>query len=176
MAERNGISEQTVWEWRSRDSVYDRSHTAHRLQTTPTLAPEVAAVTLRKSLLLSLDGILSVGREILNPNVMRSKAGPMFVPAWRGKPACAEASPATAYTGSGTRRVDDNCQGAHQASHPKHIGSSPMASGKEFTDRLFSLRRQAPPAITISNASAAILASSNYPASRESGPGTTHMS
>jgi transposase-like protein len=40
VAERFGISEETVWKWRKRDSVHDRSHTAHRLQTTPRLAQE----------------------------------------------------------------------------------------------------------------------------------------
>ena len=38
VSERYGISEQTVWKWRKRDSVQDRSHTAHRLQTTLTPA------------------------------------------------------------------------------------------------------------------------------------------
>ena len=31
VAERYGISEQTVWKWRKRDSVHDLSHTQHRL-------------------------------------------------------------------------------------------------------------------------------------------------
>ncbi len=34
VGERYGISEQTVLKWRHRDSVEDRSHTPHRLQTT----------------------------------------------------------------------------------------------------------------------------------------------
>lgn len=38
VAERYGISEQTVWKWRGRDDVHDRSHTPHRLQTTLTPA------------------------------------------------------------------------------------------------------------------------------------------
>ena len=38
VAERYGISEQTVWKWRKRDSVHDRSHTPHRLQTVLTPA------------------------------------------------------------------------------------------------------------------------------------------
>ena len=38
VAERYGISEQTVWKWRSRDDVHDRSHTPHKLQTTLTPA------------------------------------------------------------------------------------------------------------------------------------------
>ncbi len=38
VAERYGISEQTVWKWRKRDSTHDRSHTPHLLQTTLTPA------------------------------------------------------------------------------------------------------------------------------------------
>ncbi|RKH83159.1 helix-turn-helix domain-containing protein, partial [Corallococcus praedator] len=33
LAERFGTTEQTVYEWRHRESVHDRSHTPHRLQT-----------------------------------------------------------------------------------------------------------------------------------------------
>jgi hypothetical protein len=40
LAERYGTTEQTVWKWRKRDSVEDRSHTPHRLQTTLTPAQE----------------------------------------------------------------------------------------------------------------------------------------
>lgn len=72
VAERYGISMQTVWKWRSRDSVHDRSHTPHRLQSTLTPAQEAVAVALRKSLLLPLDDLLSVVREFLNPHVSRS--------------------------------------------------------------------------------------------------------
>ncbi len=72
VAERYGISEQTVWKWRKRDSVHDRSHTAHRLQTTLTPAQEAVAVSLRRTLLLPLDALLCVVREFLNPNVSRS--------------------------------------------------------------------------------------------------------
>ena len=72
VAERYGISEQTVWKWRSRDDVHDRSHTPHRLQTTLTPAQEAVAVALRKALLLPLDDLLAVVREFLNPHVSRS--------------------------------------------------------------------------------------------------------
>ena len=72
LAERYGISEQTVWKWRNRDSTEDRSHTPHRLQTTLTPAQEAVAVALRRTLLLPLDDLLSVVREFLNPNVSRS--------------------------------------------------------------------------------------------------------
>lgn len=72
VAERYGISEQTVWKWRRRGSVHDRSHTPHWLQTTLTPAQKAVAVALRKSLLLPLDDLLSVVREFLTPNVSRS--------------------------------------------------------------------------------------------------------
>jgi transposase-like protein len=71
VAERYGISEQTVWKWRKRDSVQDRSHTAHRLQTTLTRAQEAVTVALRKTLLVSLDDLLAVVGEFLNPDVSR---------------------------------------------------------------------------------------------------------
>ena len=76
VAERYGISEQTVWKWRSRDDVQDRSHTPHKLQTTLTPAQEAVAVALRKALLLPLDDLLAVVREFLNPDVSRS---PKFI-------------------------------------------------------------------------------------------------
>jgi hypothetical protein len=34
LADRHGTTKQTVWKWRKRDTVEDRSHTPHRLQTT----------------------------------------------------------------------------------------------------------------------------------------------
>jgi hypothetical protein len=60
LVERDGISEQAVWKWRKRDSVHDRSHAAHRLQTKLTPVQEAVAVSLRKTLLLPLDDLLSV--------------------------------------------------------------------------------------------------------------------
>ncbi len=50
----------------------NRSHTPHRLQTTLTPAQEAVAVALRKTLLVSLDDLLAVVREFLNPNASRS--------------------------------------------------------------------------------------------------------
>ncbi len=72
LAERYGTTEQTVLKWRGRDSVHDRSHTPHRLQTVMTPAQEAVAVELRKTLLVPLDDLLSVVREFLNPAVSRS--------------------------------------------------------------------------------------------------------
>ena len=73
LAERYGTSEQTIWKWRKRDSVHDRSHTPHRLQTTLTPAQETVVVELRKILLLPLDDLLAVVHEFLNPNVSQDE-------------------------------------------------------------------------------------------------------
>jgi len=51
LADRFGVTPQTIYKWRKRDTVEDRSHTPHRLQTTLTPAQEAVAVALRKTLL-----------------------------------------------------------------------------------------------------------------------------
>ena len=72
LAERFGTTEQTIYKWKHRDTVHDRSHTPHQLQTTLTPAQEAVAVVLRKTLLVSIDDLLAVVREFLNPEVSRS--------------------------------------------------------------------------------------------------------
>jgi transposase-like protein len=72
LAQRFGNTEQTVWKWRKRHSVNDRSHTAHHLQTTLTSAQEDVAVFLCKTLPVSLNDLLAMVREFLNPEVSRS--------------------------------------------------------------------------------------------------------
>lgn len=72
LAARYNVSVDTIHKWQNRDSVADRSHTAHRLQTTLTPAQERIAVELRKLLKLGLDDLLLVIREFLNPAVSRS--------------------------------------------------------------------------------------------------------
>ena len=54
--ERFGTTEQTICKWKHPDTVHERSHTAHRLQTTLSPAQEAVAVV----------------REFLNPEVSRS--------------------------------------------------------------------------------------------------------
>jgi DNA-binding transcriptional regulator YiaG len=71
LAERFGTTEQTVSKWKHGDSVEDRSDTPHRLQTTLMPAQDAVAVALRKTLLVSLDDLLAVVREFLNPNDSR---------------------------------------------------------------------------------------------------------
>ncbi|THU04163.1 transposase family protein, partial [Lampropedia puyangensis] len=75
LAKRHNVTEMTVRKWRGRDTFEDRSHTAHRLQTTMNTAQEAIAVHLRKSLLLSLDDLLAVMREFVCPDVSRSGLG-----------------------------------------------------------------------------------------------------
>jgi len=72
LARRFGVTPPTIYKWRSRDSVNDRSHTAHRLQTTLTPEQEAIVVQLRKTLLLPLDDLLAVTREFLCKEVSRS--------------------------------------------------------------------------------------------------------
>jgi len=72
LAKRYGISPMTVLKWKRRTDFEDRPHTAHRLPTTLTPAQEAIAVHLRKTLLLSLDDLLCVMREFVNPDVSRS--------------------------------------------------------------------------------------------------------
>lgn len=72
LARRFNVTEATVRKWRSRDTAHDRSHTAHRLQTTLSPAQEAIAVELRRTLLLPLDDLLVVVREFLNSGVSRS--------------------------------------------------------------------------------------------------------
>jgi transposase InsO family protein len=72
LARRFGVSVETVARWKHRDSVEDRSHTAHRLQTRLTPGQEAIVVYLRRTLLLSLDDLLAVTREFLCAEVSRS--------------------------------------------------------------------------------------------------------
>ena len=72
LACRYGVTEATIYKWKSRESVQDRSHMAHRLQTTLTPAQETIVVHLRQTLLLPLDDLLAVTREFLCKDVSRS--------------------------------------------------------------------------------------------------------
>ena len=73
LAERFGTTEQTIYKWKHRSSVHDRSHTPHHLQTTLTPAQEAVAVVLRKSLLVSIDDLLAlaIGLEPMAPPMAR---------------------------------------------------------------------------------------------------------
>ena len=75
LAERFGTTEQTVYKWRHRDSVHDRSHTPHQLQTTltPAQVAVAVAVALRRALLASIDDLqaLAIGLEPMAPPMAR---------------------------------------------------------------------------------------------------------
>jgi transposase InsO family protein len=72
LAERFGVSRDTIRKWRHRESVEDASHTAHRLQTTLNAAQEELVVYLRTQLRLPLDDLLAVVREFIEPAMSRS--------------------------------------------------------------------------------------------------------
>lgn len=71
LARRYNVTEATIRKWQSRDSFEDRSHTAHRLQTTLNEAQETVVVTLRRKLLLPLDDLLAVVHEFIHPELSR---------------------------------------------------------------------------------------------------------
>ena len=72
LAERYGLSRQTVLKWRRRCSTEDASHRPHRLHTRLTSAQEAVVVELRKTLLLPLDDLLAVTHEFISTTVSRS--------------------------------------------------------------------------------------------------------
>ena len=72
LAQRYGVTLDTICRWQGRTSFEDRSHTAHQLATTLTSAQEFVVVEPRRMLLLPLDDLLAVTRGFLNPAVSRS--------------------------------------------------------------------------------------------------------
>ncbi len=66
------ISEATVRKWKQRETTEDAPHVARHLQTTMTPVQEYVVVELRKSLLLSLDELLQITQNFINPEVSRS--------------------------------------------------------------------------------------------------------
>ena len=69
VAEWFGTTEQKVQKRKHRDGLYDLSHTQHRLQNTLAEAQETVEVAPRQTRLVSLDDLLAVVREFLNPKV-----------------------------------------------------------------------------------------------------------
>ena len=66
------ISESTVRKWRRRESKSDASHVPKQLNTTLSEAQEYVVVELRTRLLLSLDELLAVCKQFINPHVSRA--------------------------------------------------------------------------------------------------------
>jgi transposase InsO family protein len=67
-----GVAESTIRRWRGRQTVTDRSHTPHRLQTRIDAPGEALLLELRRSLGLSLDDLLEVLRRGYDPQLSRS--------------------------------------------------------------------------------------------------------
>ena len=72
LAEKYGISRDTVRKWKQRDTVEDFSHRPHDLHATLTASEEAIVAELRKTLLLPLDDLLVVVREFIRPDMSRS--------------------------------------------------------------------------------------------------------
>jgi len=72
LAKRYNISLATARKWKQRDDQQDRSHCPKKLSTTLTPAQEILVVELRKLLLLSLDDLLAITHEFINPAASRS--------------------------------------------------------------------------------------------------------
>ena len=72
LARRYNLSRMTVRKWRNRPDSADRPHTPHRLQTTLSPAQEAVVVALREALLLPLDDLVAVTRELIHPGATRS--------------------------------------------------------------------------------------------------------
>lgn len=76
LARKYGVSDSTIRRWRFRTDVYDRSHTRHNLLATLTPYQEEVLIAAREFLRLSLDDLLVVAREFLQPifHVLHSHA------------------------------------------------------------------------------------------------------
>ena len=72
LARQYGLALDTVRKWRRRDSVEDLSHTPHRLQKTLNDGQEALVVYLRTEFRLSLDDLLAVIHEFIEPSMSRS--------------------------------------------------------------------------------------------------------
>lgn len=72
LAKHHGFSLRTVRRWRNRESVEDRSHTAHRLQKILSDGQDALVICLRTHLSLPLDDRLAVVREFIERAVSHS--------------------------------------------------------------------------------------------------------
>ena len=62
----------TVYKWKKREDVEDKSHRPKEMHTTMSEEEEWITVELRKTLLLPLDDLLVVVQRLINPKVSRS--------------------------------------------------------------------------------------------------------
>ena len=72
LARKYNVTNVTASKWKHRDTVEDKSHRPHKLQTTLSPAEEEVVVQLRTSLLLPLDDLVVVTKRFINSNASRS--------------------------------------------------------------------------------------------------------
>ena len=72
LSEKLGVTKDTIYKWRKRDGVMDRSHKRHNLLSSLTSTDEEIVVELRNKVDLSLDDIVEVMQRCLNSNLTRS--------------------------------------------------------------------------------------------------------
>jgi transposase len=72
LASELGVSETTIYRWRGRTTVTDRSHTPKRLATKLTPTEEALICDLRTRLQLPLDDVTEVMRRCINAEISRS--------------------------------------------------------------------------------------------------------
>ena len=65
------ITRATATKWLKRDDVQDRSHRTHTLHTTLSATQEAIVLPLRQSLYLTLNDLLYITRQYINPDVSR---------------------------------------------------------------------------------------------------------
>ena len=66
------VSRGTIIKWRQRDQFEDRSHRPHQLHTSLSSAQESIVVMIRRLLLLPLDDLLVITRQLVSPTLTRS--------------------------------------------------------------------------------------------------------
>jgi transposase-like protein len=72
LAKKYNITIPTAQKWQERNSVEDRSHRPHTLNTTLSEVHELIVIELRRTFLLALDDLLVVTRTFINPDASRS--------------------------------------------------------------------------------------------------------
>jgi len=72
LAEQYNITRTTARKWKNREDSEDRSHCPHVLKTTLNPLQEALVVELRQTLLLTLDDLVAITREYINPLASRS--------------------------------------------------------------------------------------------------------
>ena len=72
LAKKLNLSLDTIYKWKKRESVYDRSHRRHNLLSSVSPVEEEIIVELRQMVDLSLDDITEVMRRCVNPTLTRS--------------------------------------------------------------------------------------------------------